>query len=152
MPFSQRMRRGLIVSQLNMPALERGDITGGGLHHLPRGVCAAIPSCCVTWLRGALRSGAGFPGSLRLRLKIFSVETLYNNATLLHLHLCIYRRFYPKRLTIAFRYTFSLVCVFPGNRTHNLLRCWHNALPLRHTGTLIINVLLLQPVSTVGLL
>ncbi len=46
------------------------------------------------------------------------------------------RRFYPKRLTIAFRlYIFSLVCVFPGNRTHNLLRCWHNALPLSHTGT-----------------
>ncbi len=33
-------------------------------------------------------------------------------------------------------YTFSLVHVFPGNRTHNLLRCWRNALPLSHTGTL----------------
>ncbi len=32
-------------------------------------------------------------------------------------------------------YTFSLVCVFPGNRTHNLLRNWRNALPLSHTGT-----------------
>ncbi len=32
-------------------------------------------------------------------------------------------------------YTFSLVCVFPGNRTHNLLRCLRNALPLSHTGT-----------------
>ncbi len=32
-------------------------------------------------------------------------------------------------------YTFSLVSVFPGNRTHNLLRCWRNALPLSHTGT-----------------
>ncbi len=32
-------------------------------------------------------------------------------------------------------YTFSLVCVFPGNRTHNLLRSWCNALPLSHTGT-----------------
>ncbi len=31
--------------------------------------------------------------------------------------------------------TFLLVCVFPGNRTHNLLRCWCNALPLSHTGT-----------------
>ncbi len=30
-------------------------------------------------------------------------------------------------------YTFSLVCVFPGNRTHNLLCCWRNALPLSHT-------------------
>ncbi len=33
-------------------------------------------------------------------------------------------------------YTFLSVYVFPGNRTHNLLRCWHNALPLSHTGTL----------------
>ncbi len=32
-------------------------------------------------------------------------------------------------------YTFSLVHVFPGNRTHNLLRSWRNALPLSHTGT-----------------
>ncbi len=57
-----------------------------------------------------------------------------------NLHLCIYiyafsRRFYPKRLTNYIVYTFSLVSVFPGNRTHNLLRCWRNALPLRHTGT-----------------
>ncbi len=38
-------------------------------------------------------------------------------------------------------YTFSLVCVFPGNRTHNLLRCWRNALPLNHTGTQVeVNV------------
>ncbi len=42
------------------------------------------------------------------------------------------RRFYPKHLDN----TISLVCVFPGNRTHNLLRCWRNALPLSHTGTL----------------
>ncbi len=33
-------------------------------------------------------------------------------------------------------YTFSLVHVFPGNWTHNLLRNWCNALPLSHTGTL----------------
>ncbi len=32
-------------------------------------------------------------------------------------------------------YTFSLVHVFPGTRTHNLLRSWRNALPLSHTGT-----------------
>ncbi len=30
-------------------------------------------------------------------------------------------------------YTFS--CVFPGNRTHNLLCCWRNALPLSHRNT-----------------
>ncbi len=32
-------------------------------------------------------------------------------------------------------YTFSLVYVFPGNRTHNLLRWWRNALPLSHRNT-----------------
>ncbi len=41
-------------------------------------------------------------------------------------------------------YTFSLVSVFPGNRTHNLLRCWRNALPLSHTG---IFHLLFKPFS-----
>ncbi len=48
------------------------------------------------------------------------------------------RCFYPKRLTVHSGYTFSLVCVFPGNRTHNLLRCWRNALPLSHTGMLFL--------------
>ncbi len=46
------------------------------------------------------------------------------------------RRFYPKRLTVHSGYTFVLsVCVFPGNRTHNL--CAANAM-LYHwaTGTL----------------
>ncbi len=32
-------------------------------------------------------------------------------------------------------YTFSLVHVFPGNRTHNILHNRRNALPLSHTGT-----------------
>ncbi len=40
-------------------------------------------------------------------------------------------------------YTFSLVHVFPGNRTHNLLRCWRNALPLSHTGIRHSNCFLL---------
>ncbi len=36
------------------------------------------------------------------------------------------RRFYPKQLTVHSGYTFVLsVCVFPGNRTHNL--CAANA-------------------------
>ncbi len=30
---------------------------------------------------------------------------------------------------------FLSACVFPGNQTHNLLRCWRNALPLSHTET-----------------
>ncbi len=37
-------------------------------------------------------------------------------------------------------YTFLLVHVFPGNRTHNLLRNRRNALPLSHTGTYCILV------------
>ncbi len=37
------------------------------------------------------------------------------------------RRFYPKQLTVHSGYTFVLsVCVFPGNRTHNL--CTANAM------------------------
>ncbi len=32
-------------------------------------------------------------------------------------------------------YTFLLVHVFPGNRTHNLSLSWCNVLPLSHTGT-----------------
>ncbi len=58
------------------------------------------------------------------------------------LHLCITftfmhlaDAFIQSDLQLHSGYTFSLVCVFPGNRTHNLLRCWRNALPLSHTGT-----------------
>ncbi len=32
--------------------------------------------------------------------------------------------------TIIIIIIFFSVYVFPGNRTHNLLRCWRNALPL----------------------
>ncbi len=35
-------------------------------------------------------------------------------------------------------YTFLLVHVFPGNRTHNLSLSWRNVLPLSHTGTFAI--------------
>ncbi len=45
--------------------------------------------------------------------------------------------FIQSNLQLHSGYTFSLVHVFPGNRTHNLLRCWRNALPLSHTGTLL---------------
>ncbi len=51
---------------------------------------------------------------------------------LVHLHLS--DAFIQSDLQLHSGYTFSLVCVFPGNRTHNLLRCWRNALPLSHTG------------------
>ncbi len=40
------------------------------------------------------------------------------------------RHFYPKCIH------FLSVCVFPGNWTHNLLRCLRNALPLSHRNIL----------------
>ncbi len=50
------------------------------------------------------------------------------------------RRFYPKRLTVHSSYTFVLsVCVFPGNRTHNL--CAANAM-LYHWATETLLLLL----------
>ncbi len=42
--------------------------------------------------------------------------------------------FIQSDLQLRSGYTFSLVSVFPENRTHNLVRCWRNALPLSHTG------------------
>ncbi len=45
------------------------------------------------------------------------------------------RRFYPKRLTVHSGYTFFCQYVFSWNRTHNLLRCWRNALSLSHRNT-----------------
>ncbi len=50
-----------------------------------------------------------------------------------HLHLS--DAFIQSDLQLHSGYTFSLVHVFPGNRTHNLLRNRRNALPLSHTGT-----------------
>ncbi len=43
--------------------------------------------------------------------------------------------FIQSNLQLHSGYTFSLVHVFPGNRTYNLLRNRRNALPLSHTGT-----------------
>ncbi len=64
-----------------------------------------------------------FKGSLRLSYI----------CTFVFMHLA--DAFIQSDLQLHSGYTFSLVCVFPGNRTHNLLRCWRNALPLSHTGT-----------------
>ncbi len=47
--------------------------------------------------------------------------------------------FIQSDLQLRSGYTFSLVHVFPGNRTHNLLRSWRNALPLSHTGTKLLS-------------
>ncbi len=41
-------------------------------------------------------------------------------------------------LSKATKLTISTVCVFPGNWTHNLLRCWRNALPLSHRNTSLL--------------
>ncbi len=72
---------------------------------------------------------------------------------MLHLHYitCILQCFKTKHIVFAFMhladafiqsdlqlhsgYTFSLVHVFPGNRTHNLLHNKRYVLPLSHTGT-----------------
>lgn len=72
-----------------MPALERGDITGGNvLWSVPPAVwsmCSNSPAAASPGPEERLRSGAGFPGSaLRYQLKLFSVVTLNNNATLLN--------------------------------------------------------------------
>ncbi len=52
------------------------------------------------------------------------------------------RRFYPKRRTVHSGYTFVLlVCVFPGNRTHNL--CSANAMLylLSHRNTFMVRLI-----------
>ncbi len=56
-------------------------------------------------------------------LNIFSTD---NQITFTFMHLA--DAFIQSDLQLHSGYTFSLVCVFPGNRTHNLLRCWRNAL------------------------
>ncbi len=54
----------------------------------------------------------------------------------LHLHLA--DAFIQSDLQLHSGYTFLLVHVFPGNRTHNLSLSWRNVLPLSHTGTLCV--------------
>ncbi len=58
---------------------------------------------------------------------------LFQTFTFTFMHLA--DAFIQSDLQLHSGYTFSLVHVFPGNRTHNLLRSWRNALPLSHTGT-----------------
>ncbi len=63
------------------------------------------------------------------RLSLFFIYFLYIyiiEETYFVLNIYIYafsRRFYPKRLTVHSGYTFFPVCVFPGNWTHDPLRC-----------------------------
>ncbi len=61
-----------------------------------------------------------------------------SNSDVLFVCFTFSRRFYPKRLTVHSDYTCFCQYVFPGNRTHNILRCWRNALPLSHTGRQIL--------------
>ncbi len=62
---------------------------------------------------------------------IFSLCVYVQILTLTFMHLA--DTFIQSDLQLHSGYTFSLVHVFPGNRTHNLLRSWRNALPLSHT-------------------
>ncbi len=54
-------------------------------------------------------------------LELSNVLNFYWFSTHLHLHLS--DAFIQSDLQLHSGYTFSLVCVFPGNGTHNLLRC-----------------------------
>ncbi len=72
---------------------------------------------------------------IKLDIKWFII---INNVSLLLLHLHLSDAFIQSDLQLHSGYTVSLVHVFPGNRTHNLLRSWRNALPLSHTGTLLL--------------
>ncbi len=73
----------------------------------------------------------------------------YVRTAVLHLHLA--DAFIQSDLHLHSGYTFSLVSVFPGNRTHNLLRCWCNALPLSHTGTVLMMSSLLATFSVLNI-
>ncbi len=52
---------------------------------------------------------------------INTAATFVSLVSIVYILLFIHYGFYPKRLTVHSGYTFVLsVCVFPGNRTHNL--------------------------------
>ncbi len=68
--------------------------------------------------------------------RIYCVSSARSEAQVIYIY-AFSTRFYPKRLTVHSGYTFVLpICVFPGNRTHNL--CAANAM-LYHwaTGTYV---------------
>ncbi len=67
-------------------------------------------------------------------ISCFTCSSISSLFTFTFMHLA--DAFIQSDLQLHSGYTFSLVHVFPGNRTHNLLRNWRNALPLSHTGTL----------------
>ncbi len=72
------------------------------------------------------------PGSLTAHSLIVDRANL--NITFTFMHLA--DAFIQSDLQLHSGYTFLLVHVFPGNRTHNLSLSWRNVLPLSHTGTL----------------
>ncbi len=69
-------------------------------------------------------------------IKILCHQFAKKNTQHLHLYTFVHLAdaFIQSDLQLHSGYTFSLVCLFPRNRTHNLLRHWRNALPLSHTG------------------
>ncbi len=79
-------------------------------------------------------SGSTLPSSTSNAVK---AELLHLHFTFTFMHLA--DAFIQSDLQLHSGYTFVLVHVFPGNRTHNLSLSWRNALPLSHTGTKIRN-------------
>ncbi len=92
--------------------------------------CEKKPISCTMWIMMWLYQNELGPIGLP-HLEIHEI-TFYFFKTFTFMHLA--DAFIQSDLQLHSGYTFSLVCVFPGNRTHNLLRCWRNALPLSHTG------------------
>ncbi len=95
-----------------------------------RSVMKSTPKCDHG--RVGTGSGRSLPdGRWRGLLEMAQSEHPCTNLTFTHLA----DTFIQSDLQLHSGYTFSLVSVFPGNRTHNLLCCWRNALTLSHTGT-----------------
>ncbi len=64
-----------------------------------------------------------------------NTEYIYVNVRLIFTFMHLADAFIQSDLQLHSGYTFLLVHVFPGNRTHNLSLSWRNVLPLSHTGT-----------------
>ncbi len=85
----------------------------------------------TNWGYSTSRGGGG--GHSELCITILSTLSFIEQFTFTFMHLA--DAFIQSDLQLHSGYTFSLVHVFPGNRTHNLSLSWRNVLPLSHTGT-----------------
>ncbi len=72
---------------------------------------------------------------LHLPFVFLSQQSFLISSVLSYIYIYIYQMLLSKATynCIQVIHFFFSVHVFPGNRTHNLLRCWRNALPLSHT-------------------